>query len=149
MRNLRRLISFLLREAQAGKTVNLDIYPIMQKLKAKTLELIPTEKLTDYVNFPELRFVSVIATVQKSNLSEKQEGKYVFQIFEDTSLVEHIMCRMKTLSSNQTLRRGYTHRFQIDIILDNICKEANEYVDLVLCRNTLDDKGKRLFFRLS
>ena len=40
--------------------------------------------------------------------------------------------------------------FLIVFILNNsIITEANEYIDLVLCRNTLDDEetGRRLFFK--
>ena len=154
LRNKRRLLQFLLRKLQEGIKINIDLFKFMKDIQEGSDN-----------SGPECRLISVIATVQKSNSSWKIEGKHVKNIFKKKltnlkfpfydrrgSPFEVYESKLTVLSTNETMNRGFTHRYQLYVIANlNIKDEcAKKYVSEDLCkfRGVNASSGEKLFFQV-
>ena len=100
----------------------------------------------------------MIATFQKSNDSWQEEYDFLqTNILRPKVKKLNIMrCLIELLSTHKTQNRGYTHRFQVSIILKDLTLvksslSAKDIISNDLCdfnKPFLFDDGSKLFFKL-
>ena len=151
-RSLKRLLVFLIKKAEQGEKIKIDIFQLMFDLK---------EKIAN--SFLENRLFSVIATVQQSDHDWRTEGLAINSMFgsqkrkykmldKSNQKFKVLKSKLEPLSSNETRNRGFTHRYRIKLIVNlSVNKnDAKEYIEKDLCRfrGTTLSSGERLYFQI-
>ena len=99
---------------------------------------------------PEQRLVCLVGTVQKSLSTSVKEERVVRDLVEKEIRCSRIA--MGELSSNATVGGNgseFTHRFNVNIILDPNVTDPTDYICRTLRRGSYEyDRGKRIFFKL-
>ena len=155
LRNKRRLLSFLLRKWEQKEEVQIDIFKFMSSVYKKSQN--EQNSLNILIN-PEARYVPLIATFQKSKESWQEEKSFLQNsvLRPKVKELKIFKCSIDLLSTNLTRDRGYTHRFQVHIILKNLKFmknpiSAEAFISKELCdfnKPYYFDDGSKLFFKL-
>ena len=112
--SLKRLLVFLIKKAEQGEKIKIDIFQLMFDLK---------EKIAN--SFLENRLFSAIVTVQYSDHeglainnilgSQKRKCKMLDKINQQFKVLKS---KIEPLSLNETRNRGFTHRYRIKLIVN-------------------------------
>ena len=146
IRDKRRLLSFIIRKRSQGENVKIDYWQLCVDLR----NVSNLNESDDLLKYPEQRLFSVAATVQKSSSTSVKEEKFVRDLVETEIRCSRIATGQ--LSSNPTVGgngREFTHKFQVNIILETSVTLPSDYIWRKLRRNSFEyDRGKRIFFKL-
>ena len=147
IRDKRRLLAFILRKRSQGEIVNLDYWQMCVELR-NSVPIVETE--IDLQKHPEQRLVCLIGTVQKSLSTSAKEERFVRNLVETEIRCSRIATGL--MSSNPTVGGNgskFTHRFNVNVILDSNVTDPSDYVCRTLRRSSYEyDRGKRIFFKL-